>query len=63
MQIERKNVRVRKEMISNGVNQTILSKLMHISEMECSVMLKRELAKSEQDEIIRTIREWSSSKS
>lgn len=58
MQLEIKNIRVRKAMAEHGVDQRKLSAIMHISEMETSVMLKRELAKAEQDEIIRVLREW-----
>lgn len=57
MQIERKNVRVRKEMAANGIDQRKLARILHITETEMSVVLKRELARSEQDEIIRAIRE------
>ena len=56
MQIERKNVRVRKEMAANGIDQRKLARILHITETEMSVVLKRELARSEQDEIIRAIR-------
>lgn len=58
MQLERKNLRVRREMAAAGIDQRKLSNLMHITEMECSVMLKRELAKTEQDELIRIIKEY-----
>lgn len=57
MQIERKNLRVRREMAAAGIDQRKLSGLMNITEMECSIMLKRELAKTEQDELIRIIKE------
>ena len=57
MLIERKNVRVRKEMAANGIDQRKLARILHITETEMSVVLKRELARSEQDEIIRAIRE------
>lgn len=58
MQIERKNLRVRKEMAAAGIDQRRLSNIMDITEMECSIMLKRELAKDEQDKLIRIIKEY-----
>lgn len=61
MQIERKNIRVRKEMAAYGIDQRKLARMLHITETEMSVVLKRELAKSEQDEMIRVIRESSKS--
>ena len=57
MQAERKNLRVRKTMAESGINQTMLARIMGISEMECSIMLKRELAKVEQDDIIKAIKD------
>lgn len=57
MQIERKNIRVRKEMAANGIDQRKLATIMHISEQELSIALKRELAKPEQDIFIAAIRE------
>lgn len=59
MRLEIKNMRVRKIMAANGIDQRRLANIMHISDTEASVMLKRELAKAEQDEIIKTIKEWS----
>ena len=63
MQIERKNIRVRKEMAAHGIDQRKLSAIMKVTEQELSVALKRELAKAEQDIFIAAIREYASSKS
>lgn len=54
---EPKNVRVRRVMAEAGVNQTELAKILQISNAEMCVVLKRELAKAEQDEIIKAIKE------
>lgn len=61
MLVERKNRRVRKALIDYGVDQRRLSAYMGITETECSVMLKRELAKFEQDDLIKKIREIATS--
>lgn len=55
-----KNIRVRKAMAEKGFDQRKLSRILHITETEMSVILKYELARSEQDEIIRAIRETQS---
>ncbi len=54
---EPKNLRVRKEMAANGIDQRKLARILHITETEMSVVLKRELAKVEQDKIIEAIKE------
>ena len=54
--IRRKNQRIRKAIIAAGIDQGRLSQILGISETECSMMLKRELAKSEQDLIIDAIK-------
>lgn len=56
-----KNLRVRKVMAEHGFDQRKLARILHITETEMSVVLKRELAKSEQDEIIKAIKEWQKS--
>lgn len=61
MQVLRKNTRVRKAMAEAGIDQRKLSAILKISENEVSIVLKRELAKAEQDELIRAIREWAKS--
>lgn len=61
MQVLRKNTRVRKAMAEAGIDQRKLSAILKISENEMSIVLKRELARSEQDELIRAIREWKKS--
>ena len=61
MQVLRKNTRVRKAMAEAGIDQRKLSGILNISENEMSIVLKRELAKTEQDELIRAIREWQKS--
>ena len=61
MQVLRKNTRVRKAMAEAGIDQRKLSGILNISENEMSIVLKRELARSEQDELIRAIREWQKS--
>lgn len=61
MQVLRKNTRVRKAMAEAGIDQRKFSAILKISENELSIVLKRELAKAEQDELIRAIREWQKS--
>ena len=61
MQVVRKNTRVRKAMAEAGIDQRKLSAILKISENEMSIVLKRELARAEQDELIRAIREWQKS--
>lgn len=56
--VERKNKRIRKAMAEHGLDQTRLAMVLGTNDTEISVMLKRELAKTEQDEIIRAIAEW-----
>lgn len=58
MQIERKNTRVRKEMAAHGIDQRKLSGILGWNEMKTSIVLNVcELAKFEQDDIIKAIRE------
>ena len=52
-----KNARIRKAMIDTGITQTDLANIMGTPVTEISVMLKRELAKAEQDKIIAMIKE------
>ena len=54
---EPKNVRVRRVMAESGINQSELARILQISNAEMCVVLKRELAKAEQDEIIKAIKE------
>lgn len=63
MQAERqiKNKRIRKSMGENGIDQRKLSAILGITETEMSVIMKRELARSEQDLIIRAIKDWAES--
>lgn len=58
---KKKNTRVRKAMAEAGIDQRKFSGILKISENELSIVLKRELAKAEQDELIRAIREWQKS--
>ena len=43
-------------MAKNGITQSELAKILMISDSEMCVVLKRELAKSEQDKIIEAIK-------
>lgn len=52
-----KNLRVRKVMAEHGIDQRKLARILGITETEMSVVLKRELARIEQDKIIEAIRE------
>lgn len=52
-----KNLRVRKVMAEHGIDQRKLARILGITEQEMSIALKRELAKAEQDEFIRAIKE------
>ena len=53
-----KNIRVRKVMAENGIDQRKLSSVLGWNEMKTSIVLNAcELARFEQDEIIRAIRE------
>lgn len=53
-----KNIRVRKVMAEHGIDQRKLSGILGWNEMKCSIVLNAcELAKFEQDEIIKAIRE------
>lgn len=61
MQVLRKNTRVRKAMAEAGIDQRRLSGILNVSENEMSIVLKRELARAEQDKIIQAIREWQKS--
>lgn len=54
---EPKNVRIRRVMAENGITQSELAKILQISDSEMCVVLKRELAKMEQDKIIEAIKE------
>ena len=56
--VERKNKRIRKAMAEYGLDQTRLEMVLGTNDTEVSVMLKRELAKSEQDDIIKAIADW-----
>lgn len=58
MLIERKNKRIRKAMTDAGIVQSTLSQILGESETAVSFILKYELAKQEQDEIIKAIREY-----
>lgn len=52
-----KNKRVRKEMFLKCINQNDLAEILGVNKQEMSIMLKYDLAKSEQDNIIAKIRE------
>lgn len=54
-----KNLRIRRKMVERNISQEELGKMFdpQIKQHEVSIMLKRELSKSEQDEIIKTIEE------
>lgn len=54
-----KNLRIRRKMVERDISQEELGKMFdpQIGQHEVSIMLKRELSKSEQDEIIKTIEE------
>ena len=52
-----KNQRIRKALFLAGMTQGELGQMMGLSDADVSKLLKYELAKSEQDEIIRLIRE------
>ncbi len=52
----KKNIRIRKEMINAGINQNDLALILGISRADASRLFKWELAKAEQDEMIRKIR-------
>lgn len=54
---EPKNVRIRRVMAEKGITQSELAKILMISDSEMCVVLKRELAKIEQDKIIEAIKE------
>lgn len=51
-----KNERIRTAMIKAGLNQSQLSEILSIPPAELSVMLKYELARKEQDNIISLIK-------
>lgn len=53
----KKNPRIRKAMLERGMKQNDLAEILGLNLSELSVMLKYELAKEEQDEIIRRIKE------
>ena len=53
-----KNQRIRVLMMKTGITQVELGKILGVSEGETSVMLKRELARSEQDSIIEAIKRF-----
>lgn len=60
--MQQKNQRVRKAMFMACLNQRELSKILEKSEQEVSIVLNGyELAKSEQDEIVRKIKEYAAS--
>ncbi len=52
----KKNPRIRKAMLERGLKQNDLAELLGLNLSELSVMLKYELAREEQDEIIRRIK-------
>ena len=56
MSDERKNMRVRKAMFLAGMSQEELGKLLGLSGPDISKLMKFELAKAEQDDIIRKIK-------
>jgi ribosome-binding protein aMBF1 (putative translation factor) len=53
-----KNKRIRKTMAEYGINQSELSRIMHTNDTVVSMILRYELAKSEQDAIIQAIKDW-----
>ena len=55
----KKNMRIRKELFVNGMTQRDLARMLGYTEPEMCRILTYELAKSEQDEMIRMIREKS----
>lgn len=54
-----KNLRIRRKMVEYNISQDELGKLLNpqIGQHEVSIMLKRELSRSEQDKIIKAIEE------
>ena len=57
-----KNTRVRKAMVDAGIDQRKLSQILGWNEMKVSMVLGScELAKFEQDALIRSIKEWADS--
>lgn len=57
MDVKRKNKRIRKVLLDQGLTQNELAEILGVNIAELSVMLKYELAKPEQDEIIRRIKD------
>ena len=53
-----RNKRIRMALTQAGMTQTELAKLLYVSETELSIMLKHELAVREQNEIVKSIREY-----
>lgn len=53
-----KNKKVRRAMIEAGISQLDLANILVVGMSEMSVMLKYELARQEQDEIVAKIREY-----
>ena len=53
-----KNLRIRKKMYELNISQATLGTLFGMTQQEVSIMLKRELAKKEQDEIIKAMEEY-----
>ena len=58
MLIERKNKRIRKAMTDAGIVQATLAQILGESETAVSFILKYELAKQEQDDIIKAIKDY-----
>lgn len=52
----KKNVRVRQALLHAGLKQGDLAKMLGVTEAHVSIMLRRELARAEQDELIEMIR-------
>lgn len=51
-----KNVRVRQAMLNAGLKQSDLARILGVTDSYVSIMLKRELARGEQDELIELIK-------
>lgn len=51
------NTRIRKTLAEEGLRQADLARILGLNETQVSLMLKYELAKSEQDKIIQKIKE------
>ena len=53
-----KNERIKELMFKNMISQGELSEILGIAQSEVSIVLKYELADSEQDRIIKAIEDW-----